>query len=256
MVGDDYADAIANNAERGQGALDAGSYGHLKPGLPQDCFADDELHWVVVNEEDLVQKFTLLLSPAAPSGCEVARDGAYTVIHATKKRGYTNKMLRQGSALYALTEYSRPECNATTVSREVRAFPARRDAIFERTWSPADARPRSGPPKPKNDCRLPQGPKRYAADRRSLPSLVTSPARENRPCLRVASTAHRRERGSSPRQPARLETHERIRATSSSRVAPPECHSRSQAEYHSRPRATSSSRVAPPECHSRSQAGY
>jgi hypothetical protein len=123
MVGDDYPDAIANNAERGQGALDAGSYGHLEPGLPQDCFADAKLHWVVVNEEDLVQKFTLLLSPAAPSGREVARDGAHTVIHAAKKWEYTNKMLRQGSALYALTEYSRPECDATTVSREGRHSP-------------------------------------------------------------------------------------------------------------------------------------
>jgi hypothetical protein len=32
-------------------------------------------------------------------------------------------MLRQGSALYALTEYSRPGCDATAVSREGRHSP-------------------------------------------------------------------------------------------------------------------------------------
>src|ERR1035441_2345078 len=74
--------------------------------------------------------------------------------------------------------------------------------------------------KPKNDCRPPQGAKRYAADRKPLPWLATSPARASRPHLRAASTAHRRVCGSSPLQPARLETRERIRASSSPAALP------------------------------------
>src|ERR1700690_1223771 len=121
-----------------------------------------------------------------------------------------------------------------------------------RTWfkspSPAPLPGDLAHQKPKNDCRLPQGPKRYAAGRKPLPSLATSPAQESRPPLRAAGTAHRRVCGSSPRQPGRLETRERIRA-SSSPVALPERHFRSQAGYHSRPREWVCGSVFSAWCH-------
>jgi len=55
VIGNDHTKTVTKDSQCRQRTLGGGRNGNLEPRIPQDCFADTELHRIVVNEQNLAQ---------------------------------------------------------------------------------------------------------------------------------------------------------------------------------------------------------